>query len=144
MTEMFPEGSKVETHSLTTVEYNALTGIVIGPAVEKNGVMRVPVSLHLQISEEEDKKSMLLQPKNLTLIQSASLPSGKAQEEDKEDRADKDLSGVDMKECRCMFCGEGLLLESQEAAVAHMEVCPCLQEQLNDTEHQFTLPQSMK
>ena len=37
----------MQTHSLTAAEYNGLVGSVIGTAVEKNGVMRVPVSLQL-------------------------------------------------------------------------------------------------
>jgi hypothetical protein len=47
------------------------------------------------------------------------------------------------KSCRCMFCGEELLLSSEDEAVQHMEVCPALQEQLNDT-RQFTLPESIR
>jgi hypothetical protein len=132
MTEAFSLGSEVCTHSLTSVQYNGLTGTVAGAAIEKNGTIRIPVSLQL---DKEDKKDMLLQPKNLTIIHSLAV-------------LDEDVStaglGIEMKECRCMFCGESLLLESEDAAVAHMEVCPSLQEQLNDTEHQFTLPQSMK
>lgn len=140
MTELFSLGSEVKTHSLTTVEYNDLSGVVTGHAVEKHdGITRIPVCLHLQnkntSTDTVESKNMLLQPKNLTLTKSVSVshPQNATPPQD-----------VEMKECRCMFCGEGLLLESEEAAIAHMEVCPCLQEQLNDTEHQFTLPQSMK
>ena len=43
------------------------------------------------------------------------------------------------KECRCMFCGDLLLLSSEEAAVDHMAVCAALQEQLNSNT-QFTIP----
>jgi hypothetical protein len=47
------------------------------------------------------------------------------------------------KSCRCMFCGEELILSSEDEAVQHMEVCPALQEQLNDS-RQFTLPESIR
>lgn len=49
-----------------------------------------------------------------------------------------------VKSCRCMFCGEEMLLTSEEEAIKHMETCLPLQEQLNDTTHQFTLPESLK
>eukprot|EP01039_Chlorochromonas_danica_P006253 gene6253-6894_t len=45
--------------------------------------------------------------------------------------------------CRCMFCGEQLLLASEEAAVDHMRQCPSLQEQLQSNE-QFTVPAALK
>lgn len=122
--EAFPQGSQVRTHSLTSVQYNALSGIVTGPPVESKGITRIPVCLELQ--ENKGKKDLLLQSKNISQIrvEASSTP--------------------ELRECRCMFCGESLLLESEASAVDHMEVCPSLQEQLNDTEHQFTLPQSMK
>ena len=44
----FSIGDAVETHSLTSSEYNGLPGLVSGRGVEKNGVMRVPVSVQLQ------------------------------------------------------------------------------------------------
>lgn len=43
------------------------------------------------------------------------------------------------RQCRCMFCGESLLLNSEDEAVNHMEVCPALQEQL-DSKKQFHIP----
>lgn len=138
-TEAFPQGCEVQTHSLTRVEFNALTGVITGPPVEKNGIRRLPVSL--QMPNLAVKKCILLQSKNLTLIKSKPTPPAPGPSAREDPRA---AGAVEMRECRCMFCGEALLLESEEAAVAHMEVCPCLQEQLNDTEHQFTLPQSMK
>jgi ankyrin repeat protein len=68
MASMFPFRTKVQTHSLTATEYNGLEGVVTGPAVEKNGVMRVPVRLELSNGDKED---MRLQPKNLLRITSA-------------------------------------------------------------------------
>lgn len=50
-----------------------------------------------------------------------------------------DAPGSEKRECRCMFCGETLLLESEEAAIAHMTECPALQEQLASKD-QFTIP----
>lgn len=43
------------------------------------------------------------------------------------------------RECRCMFCGEMLILSSEAEAIHHMEVCPALQEQLNGKED-VTIP----
>ena len=47
------------------------------------------------------------------------------------------------KVCRCMFCGEELLLESEESAVDHMRLCSALQEQLSSKD-QFTIPTFLK
>jgi tRNA G10 N-methylase Trm11 len=47
------------------------------------------------------------------------------------------------RSCRCMFCGDEMVLGSEEEAIEHMERCPALQEQLNDS-RQFTLPESIK
>jgi hypothetical protein len=47
------------------------------------------------------------------------------------------------RNCRCMFCGDLLLLDSEDAAVAHMEVCPALQEQLNGP-GQYTIPKAFQ
>jgi hypothetical protein len=38
-----------------------------------------------------------------------------------------------------MFCGDEMVLTSEEEAIEHMKVCSALQEQLND-DRQFTLP----
>ena len=43
MAEFFTIGTIVRTHSLTTQKYNGLVGEVIGKAVEKEGVMRLPL-----------------------------------------------------------------------------------------------------
>jgi hypothetical protein len=44
------------------------------------------------------------------------------------------------KRCsRCMFCGEQLVLSSEDDAVNHMKECPALQEQL-ESKDQFTIP----
>jgi hypothetical protein len=70
---MFSIGAKVQTHSLTAAEYNGLVGVVTGAAVEKNGVMRVPVRLELSNGEKKKKKkkSVMLQLKNLLCISPA-------------------------------------------------------------------------
>jgi hypothetical protein len=134
MNDDFFQGAEVLTHSLTTVQYNDLLGTIAGSAVEKNAIMRFPVSLRLNNGE---RKNMMLQPKNLTLVKDPQVsPLGREEV--------RSGSGQEMKECRCMFCGESLQLGSEDEAIAHMEVCPALQEQLDDTEHQFTLPESMK
>ena len=49
----------------------------------------------------------------------------------------------EQRECRCMFCGQMLTLSSENAAIEHMEICPSLQEQLNDNK-QFTIPKECK
>lgn len=137
MTEFFIQGAQVQTHSLTTVQYNYRTGIITGSPFDKNGTIRVPVNLQL---DDGSMKSMLLQPKNLTLVQEFSTEGLSTITSTLDLSSNKKV----MKECRCMFCGDSLVLESEEEAIAHMAVCPSLQEQLNDTEHQFTLPASMK
>lgn len=48
------------------------------------------------------------------------------------------------KECRCMFCGLSAVYTSEEEAIAHMQICPALQEQLNDRDNPFTLPKDMR
>lgn len=49
---------------------------------------------------------------------------------------------AEKRECRCMFCGEILILASEEEAVAHMGVCPAMQEQLNGF-GAFTIPKEI-
>ena len=44
---------------------------------------------------------------------------------------------------RCMFCGEELILASEDDAVNHMRVCPALQEQLASKD-QFTIPTMLR
>ncbi len=56
---------------------------------------------------------------------------------------DTSTSSSTSRQCRCMFCGEQLTLQSEEDAIAHMSICPSLQEQLND-ENQFTIPSCLK
>lgn len=46
---------------------------------------------------------------------------------------------VEKRQSRCMFCGEELVLTSEDDAVGHMRVCPALQEQLASPD-QFTIP----
>lgn len=48
-------------------------------------------------------------------------------------------ANVETKTCRCMFCGEEMVLKSEQDAIDHMSVCSSLQEQLND-KNQFTIP----
>lgn len=52
-------------------------------------------------------------------------------------------NAVEKRECRCMFCGETLLLASEEEAIAHMTECCHLQEQLASKD-QFTIPSALK
>ena len=62
------------------------------------------------------------------------------------DSAGKSNSSVDGEEkrtSRCMFCGEALVLSSEEDAVEHMRVCPALQEQLASPD-QFTIPTMLR
>jgi hypothetical protein len=47
------------------------------------------------------------------------------------------------RQSRCMFCGEQLVLESEEDAVYHMRICPALQEQLASPD-QFTIPTMLR
>lgn len=46
---------------------------------------------------------------------------------------------TEKRECRCMFCGENLIMESEAEAVEHMRICPALQEQLQSND-QFHIP----
>lgn len=46
---------------------------------------------------------------------------------------------IEQRSCRCMFCGENLILANETEAVDHMRVCPALQEQLASKD-QFTIP----
>lgn len=50
---------------------------------------------------------------------------------------------ADQRHCRCMFCGEALVLGSEEEAFGHMKVCVALQEQLASKD-QFTVPSVVK
>lgn len=89
---------------------------------------------------------------------------------DKKCKEEKKRSGVDVKSCnedgkssgessakagdsttgesgkrqsRCMFCGEELVLESEDDAIDHMKECPALQEQLASSD-QFTIPKALR
>ena len=46
---------------------------------------------------------------------------------------------VESRSCRCMFCGQVIIVSSEEEAIQHMSECSLLQEQLNG-EGQFTVP----
>ena len=50
---------------------------------------------------------------------------------------------AEKRQCRCMFCGEQLLLQSEESAVDHMRECPALQEQLAGS-GPFTIPKAFQ
>jgi hypothetical protein len=53
------------------------------------------------------------------------------------------VTSSSLRQCRCMFCGEAMTLESEEAAVGHMAVCPALNEQL-DSKDQFHIPSTLQ
>jgi tetratricopeptide (TPR) repeat protein len=44
-----------------------------------------------------------------------------------EQAAGAEAGGDDKRHCRCMFCGELLLLASEDEAIEHMRVCPAMQ-----------------
>ena len=52
-------------------------------------------------------------------------------------------SSGEKRTCRCMFCGEELILSNEEEAIDHMKVCPSLQEQFASKD-QFTIPKDVK
>ena len=52
-------------------------------------------------------------------------------------------SGSEKRVCRCMFCGNELVLGSEEEAIDHMGKCPALQEQLASKE-QFCIPKDIQ
>jgi len=49
----------------------------------------------------------------------------------------------ELKNCTCMFCGQRVVCRSEADAMAHMEACANLQEQLQDPA-QFTIPQALQ
>ena len=49
----------------------------------------------------------------------------------------------DKRICRCMFCGEEMLLGSEDEAIKHMNTCIALQEQLSSSQ-QFTIPTTIQ
>ena len=51
--------------------------------------------------------------------------------------------GIEKRSSRCMFCGEELVLSSEDEAVDHMRVCVALQEQLASKD-QFTIPTMLR
>ena len=71
---------------------------------------------------------------------------GDAIPSDNEFVKDTDSAGSDVggkRQSRCMFCGEQLVLESEDDAVDHMRTCPALQEQLASSD-QFTIPTMLR
>ena len=65
------------------------------------------------------------------------------QSENNESESSSNPNNIEKRNCRCMFCGEHLILENEEEAIQHMSVCPLLQEQLKG-EGQFTIPTSIQ
>lgn len=55
----------------------------------------------------------------------------------------KDAIDDDKRICRCMFCGEEMLLDSEDEAIKHMNICIALQEQLSSSQ-QFTIPTTIQ
>jgi hypothetical protein len=64
--DRFSIGTKVVTHSLSSAEYNDLTGTVAGAAVVKNGVRRMPVKLEVS---KDVLQIMALKVDNLTVVE---------------------------------------------------------------------------
>ena len=56
---------------------------------------------------------------------------------------DDDDADNDKRICRCMFCGEEMLLGSEDEAIKHMNICIALQEQLSSS-NQFTIPTTIQ
>mmetsp|Transcript_17220 Transcript_17220/g.29149 ORF Transcript_17220/g.29149 Transcript_17220/m.29149 type:complete len:136 (+) Transcript_17220:215-622(+) len=56
---------------------------------------------------------------------------------------DNSESVEEKRSCRCMFCGEQLILASEKEAIEHMRHCPALQEQL-ESKDQFTIPSAIR
>ena len=53
-----------------------------------------------------------------------------------------DAGGVELRQCRCMFCGIVNIFSCEEEAISHMRECSALQEQLMSPD-QFTIPKSL-
>ena len=49
----------------------------------------------------------------------------------------------EVRRSRCMFCGDTVVMQSEDDAHRHMAECPALQEQLNSTE-KFTIPKVLR
>ena len=83
-------------------------------------------------SEPDTVETSSVQAKSVQHTHAENATSGKSEPDDKV-----------QKYCRCMFCGEQLLLSSEDEAIEHMEVCSSLQEQLASKD-QFTVPSVIK
>jgi MYND finger len=66
---------------------------------------------------------------------------GSSTQDEKKNSVKDDPTGK--RQSRCMFCGEELVLGSEEDAVDHMRVCVALQEQLESPD-QFTIPKALR
>jgi MYND finger len=66
---------------------------------------------------------------------------GNSTQDEKDNSVKDDPTGK--RQSRCMFCGEELVLGSEEDAVDHMRVCVALQEQLESPD-QFTIPKALR
>ena len=51
--------------------------------------------------------------------------------------------GGEARQSRCMFCGDTVVMQTEEDAHRHMTACPALQEQLNSSD-QFTIPKVLR
>ena len=92
--------------------------------------------------QKEHWKIHKIDCKKLKYLHEKSLESKEIEE--KSIKEEEETKEIVRKSCRCMFCGSELVISSEEEAIKHMEVCPALQEQLNDVTNQFTLPESMR
>lgn len=68
---------------------------------------------------------------------------GKPEKGDAKQSSTSVATSASLRQCRCMFCGEAMQLDSEEAAVEHMAVCPALKEQL-DSKDQFHIPNELQ
>jgi hypothetical protein len=64
-------------------------------------------------------------------------------QESENEKNEINASEQEKKTVRCMFCGDQLVLGSEEEAVDHMRTCVALQEQLNSKD-QFTIPKKIR
>jgi hypothetical protein len=75
---------------------------------------------------------------------SGSAGAGKGAPEQSAAGAGAAQPSSEMRECRCMFCGQLLLLTSEAEAIEHMAVCPALSEQLANANEAFTIPKCVE
>jgi len=90
---------------------------------------------HQRLDWKEHKKFCVTSSEDST-VKSDDSSTGRSTSVESSNESSKRIS-------RCMFCGESLVLTSEEDAVDHMRVCIALQEQLNGKE-QFIIPTFLK